>query len=78
MQRWRKHASQLRPVSHPSLRIATPTLGLDLPRHDVKVKTLEEAKGPEMLEWIEQAGHSAGLEMRGAKMQFLGEVDAIG
>ena len=58
--------------------LATPTLGLDLPRHDVKVKTLEEAKGPEMLEWIEQAGHSAGLEMRGGKMQFLGEVDALG
>ena len=37
-----------------------PPLGTTDRSRYVKVKTLEEAQGPEMLEWIEQAGRVQG------------------
>ena len=37
-----------------------PPLGTTERTRYVKVKTLEEAQGPEMHKWIEQAGHVAG------------------
>ena len=37
-----------------------PPLGTTERTRYVKVKTVEEAQGPEMREWIEQAGHVPG------------------
>jgi hypothetical protein len=42
----------------------------------VKVKTLEEAQGPDMHMWIEQAGARAGLEMKGPRSEDASWVQA--